>query len=125
MNYTEKKQLLEEFTEGLEILFLKRGRGSKIYSSDLDRTLKFFTQSINRVEKAERERMRGRLSEMRKEVVVTKRVTRNLGQGNYSTLEDGGDIFIRNPKMTENEQEQGIGYNQALDDLISSLQDNK
>ena len=52
-----KKQLLEEFTEGLEILFLKRGRGSKIYSSDLDRTLKFFTQSINRVEKAERARI--------------------------------------------------------------------
>ena len=54
----DKKQLLEEFTEGLEILFLKRGRGSKIYSSDLDRTLKFFTQAINRVEKAEMTRIR-------------------------------------------------------------------
>jgi len=67
----------------------------------------------------ERERVREGLGEMRKEVVVTKRVKRNLGQGNYSTLEDGADILIRNPKMTENEQEQGIGYNQALDDLLS------
>jgi len=61
-----KKQLLEEFTEGLEILFLKRGRGSKIYSSDLDRTIKFFTQAINRVEKAEMVRVSNKVKDWRR-----------------------------------------------------------
>jgi len=81
----------------------------------------FLATAIHQAIAEDRERVREGLGEMRKEVVVTKRITIYLGQGNYSTLEDGADILIRNPKMTENEQEQGIGYNQALDDLLSSL----
>ena len=100
MNYTEKKQLLEEFTEGLEILFLKRGRGSKIYSSDLDRTLKFFTQSINRVEKAERERVWGMIKKIR-------------------------NIWVGEAMDADNEEEERyiLKIIETLDDIIPSLKD--
>ena len=63
--------------------------------------------------------LRGKIEGMKIETTETKRIRLNLGQGNYSSLEDGADILVRKKEFENDENwREAFGYNKALSDIV-------
>jgi len=123
---TKQKTIKERARELLKKLEVHYKVKDKVHYRDLvgDKNLTLITKALQDTIKDTKKEVIGEIEKKlpkAKKATVIQRVTRNLGAGNYSSLEDGADIRIKNPKLSDEEFEQARGWNEYRRKLLDSL----